>query len=89
MECGRRYTSNPKTQGYPQEVRDQAIKLHFAGASGRQAGKVLGMSKANKRKGTNVRGRGYRVIKKITYCIMAFGVNMFQVEVVKKRKGRD
>jgi transposase-like protein len=45
--CGKRYTPNPKDKGYPQEVRDQAIKLHFGGMSGRQIGNILGMSKAN------------------------------------------
>ncbi len=46
-ECGKRYTPNPKKKGYSQEIRDQAVKLHFAGASGRTVGKVMGMSKAN------------------------------------------
>jgi transposase-like protein len=46
-ECGKRFTPNPKEKGYTQEIRDQAIKLHFAGASGRTVGKVMGMSKAN------------------------------------------
>jgi len=46
-ECGKTYTLNPKTKGYSKEIRDQAIKLHLAGSSGRQVGKVLGMSKAN------------------------------------------
>ena len=47
LNCGKFWTVNPKKQGYSQEVRDQAIKLHLAGSSGRQVGKVLGMSKAN------------------------------------------
>jgi len=46
-KCGKRFTPNPKERGYPQEVRDQAIKMHFAGSSGRQIGNVMGMSKAN------------------------------------------
>jgi len=46
-ECGKRFTPNPKEKGYPQEMRDQAIKMHYAGSSGRQVGKILGMSKAN------------------------------------------
>lgn len=45
--CKKRFTPNPKKSGYSQEIRDQAIKLHFAGASGRTVGKVMGMSKAN------------------------------------------
>ena len=47
LECGKTYTPNPKVKGYPQEKRDEAIKLHLSGSSGRQVGKVLGMSKAN------------------------------------------
>jgi transposase-like protein len=47
LECAKVWTINPKKQGYSQEARDQAIKLHFAGMSGRQIGKILGMSKAN------------------------------------------
>jgi transposase-like protein len=47
MRCGKAWTLNPKKKGYSQEIRDQAVKLHFAGASGRTVGKVLGMSKAN------------------------------------------
>ena len=46
-ECGKRFTPNPKKKGYSQEIRDQAIKMHFAGASGRMIGNVMGMSKAN------------------------------------------
>ena len=47
LECGKFRTINPKKKGYSEEVRTQAIKLHFAGASGRTVGKVMGMSKAN------------------------------------------
>jgi len=47
LECGKFWTINPKNKGYSQEVRNQAIKLHFAGASGRTIGKIMGMSKAN------------------------------------------
>lgn len=47
LVCGKFWTLNPKKKGYSQEIRDQAIKLHFAGASGRTVGKVMGMSKAN------------------------------------------
>ena len=47
LECGKFYTLNPRKKGYSQEIRDQAIKLHFAGASGRAVGKIMGMSKAN------------------------------------------
>lgn len=47
LECGKFWTVTPKQKGYSQEMRDTAIKMHFAGASGRAIGNVLGMSKAN------------------------------------------
>jgi transposase-like protein len=46
-DCGKIYTPNPKHRGYPEEVRQQAMKIHFAGASGRKVGQVMGFSKAN------------------------------------------
>lgn len=47
MICERVHTPKPNSKGYPEEIRQQAIKLHFAGASGRTVGKVMGFSKAN------------------------------------------
>jgi len=47
LNCGRMYTQNPQQKGYSEEIRQQAIKLHFAGASGRIVGQIMGMSKAN------------------------------------------
>lgn len=47
LSCGKYYTLNPKTKGYSEEVRRQALKIHFAGASGRKVGQVMGFSKAN------------------------------------------
>ena len=32
---------------YPEEIRQQAIKTYYAGASGRGVGKVFGFNKAN------------------------------------------
>lgn len=46
-ECGVVYTINPKKREYSEEVRNQAIKTYYAGASGRGVGKVFNMSKAN------------------------------------------
>ena len=37
----------PKTREYPEEIRQQAIKTYYAGASGRGVGKILGFNKAN------------------------------------------
>ena len=38
---------NRKHREYPEEIRQQAIKTYYAGASGRGVGKVFGFSKAN------------------------------------------
>ena len=46
-ECKKYYTLDPKTREIPEEVRQQAIKTYYAGASGRGVGKVFGFSKAN------------------------------------------
>ena len=46
-ECGVVYTLNPKRKEIPEEIRKQAIKTYYAGASGRGVGKVFGFSKAN------------------------------------------
>lgn len=46
-ECGKVYCPNPKRHAYPEDVRQQAIKLHYSGVSGRSVGKVMGMCRAN------------------------------------------
>jgi len=46
-ECEKYYTLDPKQREIPEEVRQQAIKTYYAGASGRGVGKVFGFSKAN------------------------------------------
>ena len=46
-ECGTLYTMNPKKRDYSEETKQLAIKMYYAGVSGRGVGKVLGMSKAN------------------------------------------
>ncbi len=46
-ECGISYTINPKKREYSDEIREQALKAYYAGASGREIGKIFGMSKAN------------------------------------------
>ena len=46
-ECKKYYTLNPKTREYSEETRKQALKIYYAGVSGRGVGKILGMSKAN------------------------------------------
>ena len=45
-DCKKYYTLEPKTREYPEEIRKQAIKTYYAGASGRGVGKVFGFNKA-------------------------------------------
>jgi len=45
--CKKAYTPEPKRNAYPEEVREMAIKVYYAGASGRGVGKIFGFSKAN------------------------------------------
>lgn len=46
-ECGISYTINPKKHEYSEETKNLAIKIYYSGVSGRGAGKILGMNKAN------------------------------------------
>ena len=45
--CNYKYTLNPKSIEYPEEVKKHAIKIYYSGTSSRGVGKILGMSKAN------------------------------------------
>ena len=45
--CKKSYTLEPKRNAYSEETRALALKIYYAGSSGRGVGKVLGMSKAN------------------------------------------
>ena len=45
--CDKKYTLNPKSIAYPEEVREAAIKMYYSGISGRGVGKILGMNKSN------------------------------------------
>ena len=45
--CKKSYTIEPKRNAYSEETRALALKIYYAGSSGRGVGKVLGMSKAN------------------------------------------
>ena len=47
MQCGKKYTLNPKNREYPEEVKRKAMQLMVDGMSGRAIGRQLGMSKAN------------------------------------------
>ena len=46
-ECGIYYTISPKRKEYPEETRELAIKMYYAGVSGRTVGKILHMNKSN------------------------------------------
>jgi transposase-like protein len=46
-ECGKKYCLDPKSNAYPEEVREQVLRIYYAGASGRGVGKVMRFSKAN------------------------------------------
>jgi len=41
------YTLEPKQNTYSEETKALAIKIYYAGTSGRGVGKILGMSKNN------------------------------------------
>ena len=58
LACGTRYTLEPKSRAYSEEVREQAIKTYYSGVSGRGVGALFGMG------GNNV----YRWIKKRSEC---------------------
>ena len=45
--CNYKYTLNPKTREYPEEVRKNAMRIYYSGVSARGVGKILNMSKAN------------------------------------------
>jgi transposase-like protein len=46
-DCGCKYTPDPKSRAYSEEVRKQAARLLLLGNTGRGIGKALNMSKAN------------------------------------------
>ena len=45
--CKKSYTLEPKRNAYSEETKALALKIYYAGASGRGVDKVLNMSKAN------------------------------------------
>ena len=45
--CKKTYTIEPKRHAYDEGTKALALKIYYAGASGRGVGKVIGMSKAN------------------------------------------
>ena len=45
--CKKTYTLEPKVHAYSEETVALALKIYYAGTSGRGVGKILGMNKAN------------------------------------------
>ncbi len=45
--CKKAYTLEPKRHAYGEETKALALKIYYAGASGRAVGRILNMSKAN------------------------------------------
>ena len=45
--CKKTYTLAPKQHAYSEETKALALKMYYAGASGRAVGKILGMDKSN------------------------------------------
>ncbi len=41
--CGRKYTPEPKEQGYPNALRQQAVRLYVDGMNYRRIGRQLGV----------------------------------------------
>ncbi len=43
-ECNRHYTPKPKLNGYPEEVRQQAVRLYLEGTNFRRIGRLLSVN---------------------------------------------
>ena len=43
MNCGRKYTPEPKEHGYSDEVRQRALQLYVDGVNLRRIGRILGL----------------------------------------------
>ena len=43
MHCGSKYTPDPKQQGYPDEIRRQALQMYVDGINLRRIGRQLGI----------------------------------------------
>ena len=44
MACGKKYTPEPKQQGYDDETRQKAVELYIDGMNLRRIGRQLGVS---------------------------------------------
>lgn len=43
QECGKKYTPEPKPQGYSEELRQQAVRMYLDGLNYRRIGRLLGV----------------------------------------------
>ena len=43
QECGCKYTPEPKPQGYPEELRQKAVRMYLDGLNFRRIGRLLGV----------------------------------------------
>ena len=43
-QCDRHYTPEPKLNGYPEQVKQQAVRLYLEGANFRRIGRLLGVN---------------------------------------------
>jgi transposase-like protein len=43
-ECNRHYTPEPKINGYPEDVRKQAVRLYLEGTNQRRIGRILSVN---------------------------------------------
>ena len=43
QHCGRKYTPEPREHGYPDQMRQQAVKLYVDGMNYRRIGRFLGI----------------------------------------------
>lgn len=43
-ECDRHYTPEPRLNGYPEEVRQQAVRLYLEGTNFRRIGRLLSVN---------------------------------------------
>jgi transposase-like protein len=43
-QCNRHYTPEPKLNGYPQAVRNQAVRLYLEGTNQRRIGRILSVN---------------------------------------------
>jgi transposase-like protein len=43
-ECDRHYTPEPRLNGYPEQIKEQAVRLYLEGTNFRRIGRLLGVN---------------------------------------------